>query len=531
MIGLRRKLQKEGMQVLLLCLMGILVGACGKPARDNPVDPRGDGNSLSENEIQLIASLPDIDLGNADDRLFEFRYGVSEINEKGEEILLAGGEMTLVGERARALVRGLSPGNDRIFQVNAFDASQIRTFSAVDTVDVGKGSPQVVLLSLERLKGDLEFTAELPPEIESLEVVIAADGDSLWQLFDKDEQKVRLITDIPTGADVRIIFRGRDGEDQVLIQRQVSADIRKDLLARLTLSVEIGALQIVAHFPEYIPIVEIDRFSDLAGVFFRRSEIPTLPDSGAPIDFDDERFLMKGFGPNGETVEFYHFDVRSNVPAPVYIVIDQRGNPILGQLPIFDLLPGEEGHSDLWLIHHVQIQERDFKPNSLTSYQPLIESEYEITPTGEVMNCVMVPDGSTASRRYDPGMPISAQDGWYRDQIVKYLLFENPNSLATVAFSGEKINTPQMYAFLENDRDLLDGFARDKDGITHNVISVLPPVVEEQADYSPLWLLRILKLNSFDLVDNLPTASDQTAENLNTEIINLNINAPVVGVE
>jgi len=524
------RLQKIQTYCSVFPLLGMLflsAGGCGQHERDNPVDPEGVGGTGGGEGIQLIASLPEGKI--QPEHLFKFRYQVTELEGSEGESILARGEMNLVGESARAQVLGVSPGLERTFRVDAFDAANIRTFTASQTLEVGLLFPQVVLFQLERLQGELELIAQLPPEIESLEVVVIADGDSLNQIFTADETGIRRIPDIPTGTDIPIILLGRDAEEQVLIQYQVTADIRDDLLARVTLSITAGALDVIAYFPEYLTLISVDRFSDTAGTFFRRSESPDLPGPGEPIDFDHERFLSRGFGPDGESILFYNFDVRSNVPAPVYIPVDRRGDPIPGQLPIFDLLPGEEGYNDLWRIYQVDIPELDYKANFLTSVQDVTDAGYEVVPTGEVMNCVMVPDGSSASLRFDPAMPVAPQDGWYRGQIVKFLLFENPNSSATVAFGTDKISTPQMFAFLENNRDLIDGFARDQDGLTHNVVSVLPGRLE--ADYSPLWLLRVLKLDAFEQVINLASASLQTSEHSNEQITDLKINAPVVATE
>ena len=515
------------LSALLLWMLFLNAGGCGQHERDNPVDPEGADGSGDGEGIQLIASLPEGKI--QPEHLFKFSYQVSALEGDGEVNVLVRGEMNLVGESARAQVLGVPPGVDRTFRVDAFDAANIRTFTASQTLEVGLLSPQVVLFQLERLQGELELIALLPPEIESLEVVVVADGDSLNKTFTADDTGVRRISDIPTGADIPIILRGRDAEEQVLIQHQVTADIRDDLLARVSLSVTAGALDVIAYFPEYLTLVSVDRFSDAAGTFFRRSDSPDLPGPGEPIDFDHERFLARGFGPDGESISFYNFDVRSNAPAPVYIPVDRRGDPIPGQLPIFDLLPGEEGYNDLWQIYQVDIPELDYKQNHLTSLQDVTDAGYEVVPTGEVMNCVMVPAGSSASLRFDPAMTVVPQDGWYRGQIVKYLLFENPNSTATVAFGTDKISTPQMFAFLENNRDLIDGFARDQDGLTHNVVSVLPGRLE--ADYSPLWLLRVLKLDAFEQVGNLASASLQTSEHSNEQITDLKINAPVVTTE
>ena len=513
-----------------LPLIAILLMACGQHTRDNPFDPGRENGDPEGDGIELIASLPEGDL--QPERLAEFRYEVSELNAQGQKVTLASGVMNLVGESARGLVQGVPVGEERIFRVDAFDPVQIRTFSAEQVVEVGAGYPQVVLFQLERLRGELELTAQLPPEIDSLEVVVEADADSVRRVFGADQTGVVRIQGIPTGAEIGIALRARDQEGQVLLQRQAAVDIRDGLIARIALSIEIGALQVVAFFPDYIPIAQIDRFSDQAGYIFRRSERPDLPGPGEPIDFDEDRFFFRGFGPDGERIQFYNFDIRSPVPPPVYIFVNRRDEPIDGQLPIFDLLPGEDGHSDLWHIHFVYIEDGNYKPNSLTSHQGVLDGGYEVTPAEEVMNGVMVPPGSRASRRFDPTVPSAPLDGWYRGQIVKYLLFENPNSSSSVAFGGEKIDSAEMYAFLENDRNFLDGFARDPEDpqrSTHNVVTRLPGT---EADYAPLWLLRVLKLNAFEQVSNSINATQQVPENLHSlDEEQLKLNAPIVGME
>jgi len=141
------------------------------------------------------------------------------------------------------------------------------------------------------------------------------------------------------------------------------------------------------------------------------------------------------------------------------------------------------------------------------------------------MNCVMVPDGSTANLRFDPTDAVGLHDGWYRDQIVRYLLFENPDSRATVELGGQEISAPVMYAFFDNDRDPTDGFATDATGSTHNVVTRLP----EQEGYSPLWALRVFKLTVFDRVLSVGSAQDNDREDNVLDLPKVFIvNAPVV---
>ena len=185
--------------------------------------------------------------------------------------------MDLIGRSARARVAGVPSGEDRVFRVTAMDPAEVITFAVIDTVDITADAPQTVEVQLRRLGGSLELTSELPPEIVELEVNIDAMGDTLLRRYDVSGALVERIDNIPTGGDIGVVLKGYDAEAQVLIQEAVKTDIRTDLVARISLEVVGGFLQIVAHFPEYIPIVEIDRFSDEMGVFFAEPTIPTSP--------------------------------------------------------------------------------------------------------------------------------------------------------------------------------------------------------------------------------------------------------------
>ena len=83
-----------------------------------------------------------------------------------------------------------------------------------------------------------------------------------------------------------------------------------------------------------------------------------------------------------------------------------------------------------------------------------------------------------------------------------------------------------MYAFFDNDRNPLDGFAVDGEGSTHNVVTRLPG----QEGYAPLWALRVFLLSVFDRVMSVGSAQDNDREDniLEQEEV-LIINAPIVG--
>ena len=498
--------------------------SCSQVERDNPADPGLNGSNIDDG-ILLNVRLPggDHEIGGV--RLADFRYEVSA-SDMAEPVV---GTLNLVGSTAQAIVLNVPDGTARIFRVDAFDIHQVPTFAAAETLDVADGVPQRVDLTLERLLGEMQLTSQLPEEVESLEVAIVVDGDTLVHLYEGVQTTFNeRLVDIPTGGEVPILVKGRDEGGQLIIEEEVQEDIRNDLLSHVQVSIVVGALQISAQFPQYLPTTTIDRFSDAAGFFFRRSETPDLPGVGEPIDFDDERFLHVGFGPNGGLIQFYHFDVRSKAPAPVFILQDSRDEEFPTQLAIFDLLPGDEGHSDMWRINTVKVIDRDYLSNSLTSLDEVIASGFEITETNQPMNAVMVPESSVALRRLESAMPPAPQDGWYKGQIVKYLLFENPNTLASITLDaqGDSVQAAQMFGFFENNRDQLEGFARERDtGATHNVISFMP----SSGTYSPLWNVTILQIEFFDRVSSVTDALGFVqADETNIIPTGFQINAPVV---
>jgi hypothetical protein len=500
----------------------LLLAGCGLPGRDNPADP-GVPNEGEDLGIELIAMVPE-GVGFAGDRFTEVRYTVTADDIQDE----ISGSMNLVGNRASASVRGIPLGEGRVVVVDAFDPNEIRTFSAAVTVTVTANAPQTIELVLERLTGSIEISSDLPPEIILFEVSVVADGDTVLFSYEVDGSVLERIPEIPTGTGVSVTMSGIDSDAQVLLQTIEQANIQSNLITHITVNAIIGVLEVEVNFPGYIPVVAIDRFSDTAGTFFKRSARPQLPDVDEPIGFDED-FLMRSQGPNGEVVEQYHLDAKPSAPALVFLLVDFRGDMIAGQLPVFDEIPGDEGYNDLRRLVEVEV-EQGYRANAATSWTAMLDAGYDTTMTDQVMHCVVVPDGSVAAKRFSADVPTGLQDGWYREQIVKYLLFENPASEVTIGFSGNSLGTPIMYAFLQNDRDASGGFATDSDGRTHNVVSLLPG----QEGYSPLWALTLFVLEAFDRVTDVPTAQSQSGNPENRLVLEdgaaILVNAPIVTV-
>ena len=99
--------------------------------------------------------------------------------------------------------------------------------------------------------------------------------------------------------------------------------------------------------PDQAPIATVDRLSDAAGTLLKRSGDTRLPAPNEPIDFDAAPLNTLGLSPSGEPVLYYHLDVQSTTPAPVYILYREGEDaPVQNQLDIIDTLPDEKGYND-----------------------------------------------------------------------------------------------------------------------------------------------------------------------------------------
>ena len=121
--------------------------------------------------------------------------------------------------------------------------------------------------------------------------------------------------------------------------------------------------------PDQAPIATVDRFSDRAGKLLVRSADKRLPSPNQPIDFDTPPFNVLGFSPTGEPTLYYHLDVQSTTPAPVYILYrDGEDRPVQNQLDVIDTLPGEQGYNDFQQVWKVWAP-KDYVANTITDDQ------------------------------------------------------------------------------------------------------------------------------------------------------------------
>jgi len=253
--------------------------------------------------------------------------------------------------------------------------------------------------------------------------------------------------------------------------------------------------------PESADRAMIDRFSDDAGTLFRRSVSAALPGPNEAIDFDQAPFISQGLGPDGRVARYYNFDVQSPTPAPIWVLFREGSStPVENQLNIIDAIPGDASYNDFWRVIRVTVPE-DYVANTATSLEDLEAADFEMEMTSTIVNCPVVPEGSTAS---EGGGANGLHRGWYRDQLVFYFNFDE----ATISLSNGVLPTPPVYVTFNLNPDEAgggpgSGFMTQRGSEqTHNVLSVLPG----NAGYSPLWAVFPYDNASFDDVYDLDSA-------------------------
>jgi hypothetical protein len=271
--------------------------------------------------------------------------------------------------------------------------------------------------------------------------------------------------------------------------------------------------------------VAIDRFSSAAGHLQVRDAMNALPGPDQPVDFDRPPFVTTGLGPHGETASYYNFDVQSTTPAPIYVLFRAGENaPVSGQLNIVDVIPGDQGYNDFWQVNKVTVP-RDYVANSIGSVKAIVDAGYPIEKTSTLVNCPIVPAGSTAKRRLS-GNDTGLHEGWYRDKIVAYFTFSEAPLSATA--SGTVPVAPIYVAFNVNpgvdNGGPASGFKTEASAMqTHNVVSALPG----ERGYSPLWSVNPYDNMAFDKVMDLRSA--MTAMVLAKDVAT--VNCPIFSVK
>ncbi|RJO71884.1 MAG: hypothetical protein C4523_03470 [Myxococcales bacterium] len=251
----------------------------------------------------------------------------------------------------------------------------------------------------------------------------------------------------------------------------------------------------------------IDRFSEAAGTLMVRTPENGLPGPNQPIDFDQGPFITKGLGPSGEKVEYYNFDVMSRTPAPIFALFREGEDmPVEGQLNIVDVIPGDAGYNDFWNVQKVAVP-ADYVANTVTSLTEIQEKGFDIEGTDIVVNCPIVPEGSTATKRFGDG-DTGLTRGWYKGKVVSYFNFVEKDLM----LDGGQTPVSDIYVTFNINPDPenpasgpASGFVTEEGSDqTHNVVQTIPT----DAPYSPLWDVNIYDNADFAEVMNITDALD-----------------------
>jgi len=278
--------------------------------------------------------------------------------------------------------------------------------------------------------------------------------------------------------------------------------------------------------PESATNATIDRFSTTAAMLMARDGNSALPAAGHAIDFDQPPFITAGLAPNGKKVKYYNFDVRPTAPAPIYVFFKPGATtPVDGQLNVVSVVPGTAGYNDFWLVTKVAVP-ATYVANTVTSFEALQAAAFPLTPTDMIVNCPVVPPGSTATLRGGGSTDTQLHRGWYKDQVIYYFNFSE--KALTTGTDGAVPTSPIYVAFNTNPDQPgggpPSGFKAETGTMqTHNVVGTLPT----DAGYSPLWSVNPYDNAAFSTVTDLPTVLQSHVLAMGVALVN----CPIVFVE
>lgn len=275
--------------------------------------------------------------------------------------------------------------------------------------------------------------------------------------------------------------------------------------------------------PATAPRISVDRFSADAGTLMVRDGMNGLPAANTAIDFDQAPFITKGLGPQGQVVEYYNFDVQPTTAIPIYVCFKPgQSAPVSGQLNIIGKIPGDAGYNDFWEVVKVNVPD-SYTANTLASQSDVLNSGYSLDYTGMIVNCPVVPDGSTATKRMN-GASNSLVQCWYDHKVGFYFDFQE----APLNEVANAVPTSPIYVIFNINPDQPNGgppsgfVTETGTDQTHNVLATIPG----QGGYSPLWSVSVINNTDFGAVSNLGTAQGANIMAMNV----MNVNCPVVSV-
>jgi hypothetical protein len=218
----------------------------------------------------------------------------------------------------------------------------------------------------------------------------------------------------------------------------------------------------------------------------------------------------------GQDVVYYDFGMNSPLNpatnavgvAPIYALatgIGADGSPqfVEGQHNIIDVVPGDEGYSDLWQVHLVMVGE-DYEANTITSMRQLDATRFQMQATDIFVNCPVVGEGSAL----ETGKELVT--GNYRETNVFYPDF-GPNAPVAIP----------IWAFVTGFDD--DGAPQFVEG-QRNIIDAIP----SDDGYSAFWRVNLVMVDGSYEANSLRSREDVEASGYEVVQTDLMVNCPVV---
>jgi hypothetical protein len=224
--------------------------------------------------------------------------------------------------------------------------------------------------------------------------------------------------------------------------------------------------------------------------------------------YEGRQTFYYDFGANTQATE----DGEQVITAPIYVPItgfDEAGNPqtVEGQHNIVGVVSGDPGYSDLWEVVFVTVP-ADYEANTFTSVADVLNSGYETTVPGVLVNCPIVPEGSTLA---EGGAPLV--QGWYEGEAIYYFDF-GPNTR----------DTAPIYAFITGFDD--EGNPQFVEGQA-NVIGVIPG----DPGYSAFWYVNLVTVPADYEANSITSVGEVMASGYEITEPGLLVNCPVLRTE
>ncbi len=193
---------------------------------------------------------------------------------------------------------------------------------------------------------------------------------------------------------------------------------------------------------------------------------PQATASPAATEEAKEFALVSGWY-RDQAVEYYDFGMNSTTSGnavsavPIYVLItgmNTDGTPqfVEGQHNIVDLVPGDAGYSDLWQVVMVTVPQ-DYVADTLKSKSDIDASGYPLTTTEMLVNCPIVPEGSTLEGGE------SLVQGWYKGDAAFYPDFgANPSTALPIWAFITGMDAQGNPQFVEGQGNIIDSVPSDQ---------------------------------------------------------------------